>query len=26
VLAGELPVPEAIAAQVRHITQLASHA
>jgi len=26
VLAGELPVPEAIATQVRHITQLASHA
>jgi len=26
VLAGELPVPEAVAAQVRHITQLASHA
>ncbi|PIF73947.1 anthranilate phosphoribosyltransferase [Variovorax sp. 54] len=26
VLAGELPVPEAIATQVRHITELASHA
>ncbi|MDH6593693.1 anthranilate phosphoribosyltransferase [Variovorax sp. TBS-050B] len=26
VLNGELPVPEAIAVQVRHITQLASHA
>lgn len=26
VLNGELPVPEAIATQVRHITQLASHA
>ncbi|MFS2055161.1 DNA-binding protein YbiB, partial [Variovorax sp. CT11-76] len=26
VLAGELPVPEAIATQVRYITQLASHA
>jgi anthranilate phosphoribosyltransferase len=26
VLNGELPVPEAIATQVRHITQLAAHA